>query len=101
VKCWQRPGYKHNKDHIDPSQTIRLMFSEALLVSADGLEQYVTLQDVAADPELAPHIAFDGKPLTYLRQSNVPKMASNGTVVLPPVTIEGEIDIGPKVEDVS
>lgn len=99
VTCWQRPGYKHNKVHIDPSQTIRLMFCEALLVSADGLEQYVSLQDVAADPELAPHIAYDGKPLTYLRQSNVPKMAANGTVLLPPVTVEAEVDIGPKVRD--
>lgn len=101
VKCWQRPGYKHDRDHIDPSQTIRLMYREALLVRADGTEEYVDLQDVAGDPELAPHIAFDGKLLTYLRQLNVPQEPQIGNVVLPPVTIEAEVDIGPKVGDVS
>ncbi len=96
VKCWQRPGYKHNKDHIDPSQTIRLMYREALLVSGEGLEQYIDLHEVAADPELCAHIAFDGKPLTYLRQTNVPHAHPTGIAKLPPVTVEAEVDIGPK-----
>jgi len=25
TQCWQRPGFRHNKRHYDPSQTIRLM----------------------------------------------------------------------------
>lgn len=99
VKCWQRPGYKHNIDHIDPSQVIRLMYREALLVSADGLEQYIDLHEVAGDPELCAHIAFDKKPLKYLRQMNVPQLPQSGTVTLPPVTIEAEVDLSP--EDVS
>jgi hypothetical protein len=99
VKCWQRPGYKHNIDHVDPSQAIRLMYREALLVSADGLEQYIDLHEVAGDPELCAHIAFDGKPLTYLRQMNVPQLPQSGNVTLPPVTIEAEVDLSP--EDVS
>lgn len=99
VRCWQRPGYKHNLDHIDPSQTIRLMFRQALLVSPAGAEDYIDLLKVAGDPELAPLLTHDGKPLTYLRQSNVAVAPSIGTVVLPPVTIE--IPSAPKVSEIS
>lgn len=98
VLCFQRPGFKHNRDHIDPSQTIRLMFRQARLVEGNGSERYIDLHDVAADPALAPHIAYDSKPLKYLRQTNVPEEAQIGTVVLPPVVIEAEQRPSPKAE---
>jgi len=38
TQCWQRPGYHHNKQHWDPSQTIRLMYKWGRLVRADGAD---------------------------------------------------------------
>jgi hypothetical protein len=98
TQCWQRPGYAHNKLHIDPSQTIRLMWQQAKL-STDGGKSYkdIGIVDVAADAELAPLIAWDKKPLKYLRQKGVDKGELGGQIVLPPVVIRGG-DTDPKAE---
>jgi hypothetical protein len=73
VQCWQRPGFRHNKLHWDPSQTIRLMHRSARLVHPDGTEEKVDLHDIAANPALAYLIHHQG-PLTYLRQKGVNKL---------------------------
>ena len=48
--CWQRPGFKHDNGHFDPSQTIRLMHRMARLVKPDGTKEEINLHDVAKDP---------------------------------------------------
>lgn len=68
--CWQRPGYRHNKQHYDPSQTIRLMHRTARLVHRDGTEEIVDLHNIAADPGLAPLLHHQGM-LKYLAQKGV------------------------------
>jgi hypothetical protein len=92
TQCWQRPGYRHNKQHWDPSQTIRLMYRRGMLVRPDGTEEDVDLHDVAQDPELCGLLAYDGKPLTYLRQKGVEELEplpTHGIITLPEVTIFG------------
>jgi len=92
VQCWQRPGFAHNKQHWDPSQTIRLMYRRALLVRADGTEEDVDLHDIAVDPELCGLLTHDAKPLTYLRQKGVEvvePLPQNGVITLPEVVIRG------------
>lgn len=92
TKCWQRPGFQHNKRHWDPSQTIRLMYRRALLVHPGGTEEDVDLFDVLGNPDLAPLLTHDGKPLSYLRQKGVPEedpLPTHGIVTLPEVTIYG------------
>jgi len=71
VKCWQSPGFKHDHEHWDPSQTIRLMYRLAVLFDSDGNRETVDLYDVASDPSLAPLISHEGV-LHYLRQRCVP-----------------------------
>jgi len=93
TQCWQRPGYHHNKQHWDPSQTIRLMYKWGRLVRADGTEEQVLLTDIAQDPDLCPLITHDGKPLTYLRQKGVPELepvAQQGIITLPEVVITAD-----------
>lgn len=87
VRCWQRPGFKHNLEHHDPSQTIRLMSKHARLFH-NGLSSQVHLHDIAADPKLARLLHHMPGPLTYLRQLNVPVEHSLGTITLPEVVIE-------------
>jgi hypothetical protein len=92
TQCWQRPGFKHNKQHWDPSQTIRFMYQWGRLVRADGSEKYVLLTDIAQDPDLCSLLTHDGKPLTYLRQKGVDKLeplVEPGVITLPMLTIEG------------
>jgi hypothetical protein len=74
TRCWQRPGYRHNKMHYDPSQTIRLMHRKARLVHPDGTEVKVDLYDIALNDELAYLLHHEGK-LTYLEQQGVEKPA--------------------------
>jgi hypothetical protein len=91
VQCWQRPGYQHNKLHLDPSQTIRLMHSQSYLSKDDGKTwQSIPLSGVAADGELAPLIAWDGKVLKYLRQKGVDEQSQVDVVSLPPVETPAE-----------
>lgn len=76
IKVWQGPGFRHDHHHWDPSQTIRLMYRKAALRKPWSTE-IVDLYDVATDPALAPLIAYDGKPLTYLRQAGEPIPANS------------------------
>jgi hypothetical protein len=110
VQCWQRPGYKHNKLHLDPSQTIRLMWQQGELSRDEGESwEDVLLSDVAADPELAGLLTHDKKTLSYLRQKGVDQQPAGGHIVLPPVAItivtNGPLEIedtsGPKAGNVS
>jgi hypothetical protein len=77
--CWQRPGFRHNKRHWDPSQTIRLMHRMARLITPDGVEKQVDLHDIAADSSLSFLINHTGT-LKYLRQKGVTKLDS---IVMP------------------
>lgn len=93
VKLWQRPGFKHNINQIDPSQTIRVMFRDGLLLRAGSSEEEpIDLRKVAVDPELCGLLTHDARPLSYLRQkSSGEPLKPLGTLVLPPVTIEGSL----------
>jgi len=73
TQCWQRPGFRHNKLHWDPSQTIRLMSRRAILKSPDGTMEEIDLHDVATNAALAPLMHHQGA-LTYLRQKGVDKL---------------------------
>lgn len=90
VKVWQSPGYQHNDVHVDPSQTIRLMYRFARLIHEDGREEHVDLHDVLSNPALASLVNHDGV-LKYLRQMSVkapePVIMDDGTVVLPETDI--------------
>jgi hypothetical protein len=110
VQCWQRPGYKHNLWHTDPSQTIRLMWKRGELSDDEGESwEDVELADIAADPELASLLTHDNKTLSYLRQKGVEEQPSGGHIVLPPVAItivtngalEPEDDSDPKAGAIS
>lgn len=74
TSCWQRPGFKHNKQHWDPSQTIRLMHRKAWLVHPDGTKESVDLHDIAADAKYAKLLHHQGV-LTCLRQPGVDELA--------------------------
>lgn len=110
TQCWQRPGYKHNKLHLDPSQTIRLMWKRGELSRDEGETwQDVDIEGVASDPELAGLLTHDGKPLGYLRQKGVEQQSPGGHLVLPPMVIRVVVedddseggDSGPKAENIS
>lgn len=73
VSCWQRPGFAHNKQHWDPSQTIRIMHRKAWLVQPDGTKEYVDLHDIAADAQYAELLHHQGI-LTCLRQPGVSEL---------------------------
>jgi hypothetical protein len=88
VKCWQRPGFKHSNDHFDPSQTIRLMYSQGWLVRPGRDGEPVDIGEVAANPELAFLLTHDSKPLRYRRQRNVPVRSLAPSYPTPPVTAE-------------
>lgn len=93
TQCWQRPGYRHNKSHQDPSQVIRLMARRAHLIHPDGTERDVDLHDVAQDENLCGLLTHNARPLTYLRQRGVPKeplVGRSDPIVLPEITIYGE-----------
>lgn len=86
VRCWQRPGYKHNNTHFDPSQTIRVMYSQGWLMRP-GQEsgEPVDLTELATNHGLAFLLTHDGKPLRYLRQKHVPQLPPSAAIP-PPVT---------------
>ena len=88
VQCWQRPGFKHSNDHFDPSQTIRLMYSQGWLVRPGRDGEPVGLGEVAANPELAFLLTHDSKPLRYRRQLHVPVLPLATSYPTPPVTNE-------------
>lgn len=74
TQCWQRPGFAHNKQHWDPSQTIRLMHPKAVLEHPDGTKEDVDLHDIANNVDLCGLIVHTNKPLTYLRQEGVEQL---------------------------
>lgn len=71
LHAWQPPGYQHNDQHADPSQTLRLVYGAAELTYPDGTTEVVRLRDVATNSTLAGLISHEGA-LRYLRQSAVP-----------------------------
>jgi hypothetical protein len=86
VQCWQRPGFRHDNSHFDPSQTIRVMYSQGWLLRPGEEEgEPVDLKELAANPEMAFLLTHDSKPLRYLRQLHVPQLSPTATI-LPPVT---------------
>jgi len=92
TQCWQRPGYAHNKQHVDPSQTIRLMSRYAVLTHPDGSEENVDLLDILQSDQLCPLLTHDGKPMTYLRQAGVPEESPieySAPIVLPEIVVNG------------
>lgn len=92
VNCYQNPGYHHDYNHWDPSQTIRLMhqFGRLLRAGSDTEEQ-VWLPDICGDKDLCGLLDYTGKPLTYLRQVHPgPQLEALGTIHLPEVTIYGD-----------
>jgi len=95
IHPWQTLGTRHNDQHVDPSQVVRLMQRWAWLEKANGDKGDVDLHTVAADPDLAPLINHDGV-LKVLRQPSVPEpaptVAADGTVTLPEITIYGDPD---------
>jgi len=73
TRCWQRPGYKHNKQHFDPSQLIRIMHRKATIVLPSGIMQSIDLHDVASDAKYAKLLNHDGV-LKYIRQTGVDEL---------------------------
>ncbi len=71
LKVWQSVGSRHNNEHVDPSQVVRLMHREAWLTRPGEEEELVDLHQIAIDPVLAPLISHEG-PLRVLRQPGVP-----------------------------
>lgn len=71
LKVWQTIGSRHNNQHVDPSQVVRLMHRIAFLTRPGEKEEMVDLHQVAIDPALAPLISHEG-PLRVLRQPGVP-----------------------------
>jgi hypothetical protein len=97
TQCWQRPGYRHNKLHLDPSQTVRLMGRHAVLIHPGGYEENVDVLDILQNDRLCPLLTHDGKPLTYLRQAGVPEekpLERCAPFVLPEVIISGDVPKG-------
>lgn len=91
LKVWQGMGWRHNDEHVDPSQVIRLVFRMALLLRAgSSVEEQIDLHDVLKDPELAGLISHEG-PLTYLRQASVPEPQpvknADGSYTMPEIVI--------------
>ncbi len=67
---YQTPGFRHNHDHIDPSQTGRTVYRKAVLVTK-GVRRVVDIVEILQGP-LASLLSHEGK-LTYLRQRGVPE----------------------------
>jgi hypothetical protein len=68
------------------------MYRRALLVHPDGTEEDVDLLDILQNPDLAPLLTHDEKPLSYLRQKGVPEeepLPTHGIITLPEITITG------------
>lgn len=81
VQCWQRPGFKHNHHHWDPSQTIRVMYRKGVLIHEDGSREIVDLHTIAAS-EHAGLLHHQTGELIYLRQQGEPKPVNDVTLSL-------------------
>lgn len=96
VKVWQGIGTRHNDEHVDPSQVIRLMYRMARLVRADGSEDRVDLHEVAKDNVLSAalnHKAGGSTVLKVLRQPSVKEPETvtepDGSIVVPETVVYG------------
>jgi len=94
TRRYQGPGFHHDYNHWDPSQTIRLMHQWGRLFRAGSdVEEHVWLPDICLDPELCGLLNHTNKPLTYLRQIHPgPKLEMMGMITLPEVVITGSPD---------
>lgn len=86
VNMWQTLGSGHNDRHLDPSQTIRLMYRWGRLCRPGSRRwEDVDLYAIGSDPHLAPLISHEGV-LKVFRQQNVPEpqpVVENGVTILP------------------
>ena len=94
VNVWQTIGAAHDDSHIDPSQTIRLMYRLAKLQRAGSSEwEDIDLCELAEDPELAALISHEG-PLPFTRMPSVPEpksvLNSDGSYSMPEMVIFGD-----------
>lgn len=78
-RVWQQPGGEHPDSHLDPSQTVVLMYIWAMLLEG-GEAREVDLRDIAVDPVRCHLISHEG-PLKVLRMPNVPPPARMGNTV--------------------
>lgn len=70
LKVWQSPGLRHNDEHVDPSQVVRLVYRNAM-VSEDGSElRRMDMLEVLQHPVLNKLVSHEGS-LGYLRQASV------------------------------
>lgn len=97
VNVWQTIGSRHDDRHIDPSQTIRLMYRLARLKRAGASDwEDIDLYDILKDSELAPLISHEG-PLSLVRQAAVeePQAVRNpdGSYTMPEIVIFGNSGI--------
>jgi len=94
TQCYQRPGFHHDYNHWDPSQTIRLMYKWGDLIRAGSTErEQVYLPDLCGDKELSGLLNYQPGPLTYLRQTHPgEELEMMGTITLPEVTITATPD---------
>lgn len=89
VHPWQTIGTRHNDEHVDPSQVVRLVDRTARLDHADGASYVVDLVALAQNPELVPLVNHDG-PLRVTRQPSVEGPTEPvGVIVLPGDRIVG------------
>lgn len=92
LHAWQPPAYRHNDEHKDPSQTLRLAYEVAKLEYPDGQTSHVLMSDIATDPVLSYLISHEG-PMRVLRQPSVPApmalkaMKDSGNAAMFPITL--------------
>ncbi len=95
IRLWQGIGTRHNDEHVDPSQVIRLVYRIARLVHPDGKQEKVDLHDIAKSKVLSKGINHGTKShiLNVLRQPSVRKkqwfINSGNVAVMPELTIYG------------
>lgn len=89
VRVWQGIGTRHNDEHVDPSQVIRLVYRMARLVRSDGSQERVDLHSIASDEVLSAginHVENGISVLNVLRQPSVPdptNIFKDGVTVMP------------------
>lgn len=92
LKVWQTQGFRHNDEHVDPSQVIKLVHRRVFLTRAGTTTPVeMDLHDIFRDKELAPLVNHDG-PLLYLRQASVPEPQPtmvNGVWTMPEIVVVG------------
>lgn len=67
---YQGQGTRHNDQHVDPSQVVRLMYRMARLERADGSYERVDLHEIFADTKRSAMVNHDGV-LKIFRQPSV------------------------------